>query len=75
MLDVCKAVECVENGELFHFHENPSRQCPVGRNIHNILDDKLARIQGAMEKEMAAITMADIIEDTKKYIAKDQAAR
>ena len=31
--DIYSAVECIENGELFHFHENPNSQCPVGRNI------------------------------------------
>ena len=34
LLDVYQAVECVENGELFHFHDNPNPACPVGRNIH-----------------------------------------
>lgn len=68
MLDIYRAVECVDNGELFHFHENPSQECPVGRNIHNVLDDKLLQIQKAMENEMAKITMAEIITDTKKFI-------
>ena len=27
-LDIYKAVECVDNGELFHFHENPNTKCP-----------------------------------------------
>ena len=73
LLDIYRAVDCVEKGELFHFHENPNQQCPVGRNIHNILDDKLDRIQNAMEREMASITMADVIEDTKKYIGQEAA--
>lgn len=73
LLDIYRAVDCVEKGELFHFHENPNQQCPVGRNIHNILDDKLDRIQNAMEGEMASITMADVIEDTKKYIGQEAA--
>lgn len=67
-LDVYNAVECVESGELFHFHENPNPNCPVGRNIHYVLDDKLKRIQSAMENEMAKITIADVIADTKKRI-------
>lgn len=67
-LDIYRAVECVENGELFHFHENPNTDCPVGRNIHFILDDKLMRIQQAMEKEMESITLRDIIDDAQKYI-------
>lgn len=67
-LDVYNAVECVDSGELFHFHENPNPNCPVGRNIHDILDDKLKRIQDAMENEMTKITIADVIADTKKLI-------
>ena len=54
-LDVYHAVECVENGDLFHFHENPSTECPVGRNIHHILDDKLLRVQDAMDKELVSM--------------------
>ena len=70
-LDVSHAVECVEKGELFHFHENPNPKCAVGRNIHNVLDEKLVRIQRAMEEEMEQITIADVIKDTKGYIEKE----
>ena len=69
-LDIYKAVECVENGELFHFHEKPNELCPVGRNIHLILDDKLAQVQNAMEKELASITLEDIKYDLNKYFTK-----
>ncbi len=68
LLDVYNAVECVEGGELFHFHENPNQSCPVGKNIHTILDVKLQKIQDAMEKEMKSITIQDVINDTKKII-------
>lgn len=67
-LDIYRAVECVENGELFHFHENPNTNCPVGRNIHHILDDKLKRVQEAMEHELAAFTLEDVKRDTQKYL-------
>lgn len=67
-LDIYHAVECVEKGELFHFHENPSADCPVGRNIHGVLDDKLIRVQKAMEDELSSITMEDVIRDTKRLI-------
>ena len=36
--DVYEAIEPVENGDLFNFHTSPNPQCPVGRNIHNLLD-------------------------------------
>lgn len=67
-LDIYRAVECVEDGELFHFHENPNQNCPVGKNIHLILDEKLARVQAAMEKELESITLADVKRDTEKYV-------
>lgn len=67
-LDIYNAVECIDNGELFHFHENSNQECPVGRNIHRILDDKLQQVQKAMECEMKKITIADVIRDTQKYI-------
>lgn len=67
-LDVYRAVECIENGTLFHFHENPSTDCPVGRNIHHILDDKLLRVQEAMERELASITLEDLKRDTQKAL-------
>lgn len=71
-LDIYHAVECVEHGELFHFHENPSTACPVGRNIHMILDDKLQRVQKAMEAELASITLEDVKRDTKLYLERDR---
>lgn len=68
LLDIFKAVECVDGDELFHFHENPNAMCPVGRNIHNVLDDRLENIQAVMENEMRKTTIADIIHDTWQYI-------
>lgn len=67
-LDIYRAVECVDNGELFHFHENPNPKCPVGRNIHLILDEKLLQVQQAMEDELSSITLADVKKDMEKYL-------
>ncbi len=58
--DVYKAVDSVEGGSLFHFHDNPSPECPVGRNIHRLLDGKLQAIQEAMEEKMRGYTIADL---------------
>ena len=71
ILDVYRAVECVEQDSLFHFHENPNEKCPVGRNIHTVLDDKLKRVQDAMETEMRSITLAEIASDIQNMIAKE----
>ena len=58
--DVYEAIEPIENGNLFHFHENPNPECPVGRNIHALLDQKLQAIQGAMEDEMKRYSIEDL---------------
>lgn len=67
-LDIYNAVECIEHGELFHFHENPNANCPVGRNIHVVLDDRLMQVQKAMEAELSSITLEDVIRDTRELI-------
>lgn len=67
-LDIYHAVECVDNDGLFHFHENPNMECPVGRNIHLAMDDKLNRVQRAMEKELASITLQDVKSDIEKMM-------
>lgn len=63
LYDVYLAVDLLEEGELFHFHENPNPNCPVGKNIHTALDDKLLHIQRAMENEMKKYTIADVVND------------
>ena len=64
--DVYLAVDLLGEGELFHFHENPNPDCPVGRNIHAVLDDKLMHIQEAMENEMKKYTIADVAREIEK---------
>ena len=69
--DVYQAIEPVENGDLFHFHEAPNPECPVGRNIHSLLDDKLKAIQDAMEAEMKKYTVADLDTGLKEILKKE----
>ncbi len=69
--DVYQAIEPLEDGNLFRFHENPSPKCPVGRNIHALLDDKLKSIQDAMEEEMKKYTIKDLSTGIKELLAKE----
>ena len=64
--DVYKAVDPIDEEGLFHFHENPNMDCPVGRNIHKSMDKKLKKIQKSMEDEMKTITIADVSADIHK---------
>ncbi|MDE6655395.1 MAG: Rrf2 family transcriptional regulator, partial [Anaeroplasmataceae bacterium] len=62
LYDVYRAMECLEEG-LFHFHENPNSECPVGKNIHSVLDIHLADAQAAMELELKKVTLSNLIND------------
>lgn len=68
--DIYRAVECVDNREgLFHFHENPNPECPVGRNIHAVLDVKLDEIEKTLEDKLKTITLEDVAEAIKPQMA------
>ncbi len=67
--DVYEAIEPVENGDLFSFHESPNPQCPVGRNIHTLLDGKLKSIQQAMENEMKKYTIDNLSGEMQELLA------
>ena len=59
LYDVYRGVDRVE-GDLSHSHENPNPACPVGRNIHAVLDSHLSDAQAAMENELKKVTLADL---------------
>ena len=69
--DVYQAIEPVENGDLFHFHESPNPECPVGRNIHRLLDEKLKAIQNSMEDKMRKFTLADLRTGMQEILAEE----
>lgn len=68
LYDIYKAVDCVDDEGLFHFHENPNAECPVGRNIHKAMDGRLQTAQAALENELKSTTLAQVVADTRKII-------
>ena len=68
LYDIYKAVDCVDDEGLFHFHENPNVDCPVGRNIHKAMDSRLEAAQAALENELKSTTLAQVVADTRKII-------
>ena len=67
LYDIYKAVGSVDEEEgLFHFHEQPNPNCPVGRNIHKVLDQRLIDAQRAMEEKLRQTTLAEIVAETKQ---------
>jgi DNA-binding IscR family transcriptional regulator len=68
LLDVYKAIEPLEHDTLFAFHKNPNPKCPVGKNVHNILDERLLSVQKAMEDKLAAMKLSDVLDDLQRFI-------
>ena len=68
--DVYVAIEPLENNELFNFHKNPNPECPVGKNIHKLLDRKLETIQKVMEDEMKKYTLEGLKDEMQEILGK-----
>ena len=64
LLQVFRAVDSIgPSGQLFSFHDNPNPNCPVGAHIHDVLDQKLERIQLAMEAELGQTSLEQVVAD------------
>ncbi|OME77447.1 transcriptional regulator [Paenibacillus sp. FSL A5-0031] len=60
LLDVYRAVEVIEDGQLFNFHDNPNPKCPVGRNIEAALRLEMKEAQSAMEQRLAQVNLSQL---------------
>lgn len=69
LLDLWRAVDQSDADSLFHFHENPCPQCPVGGNIHAALDGRLTAAQRALEDQLKRTTLADVEKDIRLLAA------
>ncbi|MCK0472799.1 Rrf2 family transcriptional regulator [Halalkalibacter sp. APA_J-10(15)] len=63
LFDVYKAVNVVQENELFSIHENSNPNCPVGRNIQNTVEQLFITAQLAMEKVLKSLTLDDVMQD------------
>lgn len=73
LLDIYKAVseETDESRSVFNFHATPNPKCPVGSSIHAVLDQPLAKVQKAMERQLSSISLQALLNDIKKTNCKD----
>ncbi|MEQ7052359.1 Rrf2 family transcriptional regulator [Paenibacillaceae sp. P-4] len=72
LLDVYRAVEAVEEGELFGFHDHPNPKCPIGANIESVLQLVMLRAQSAMEKVLAEMTLDHLAVDLKDRMEENE---
>jgi len=60
LLDIYRAVNLVEDNQLFRIHEDPNMKCLVGRNIESVLQSELNEAQTAMEQRLAQKTLSQL---------------
>jgi Rrf2 family protein len=68
LLDVYRAVEVVEEDELFNFHDNVNPDCPVGANIESVFRLVLLQAQSAMEQVLAQVTLKQLVTELSEKI-------
>lgn len=61
LLDVYRAVEVIGNGELFHVHDDPNPDCPVGKHIEAALRHELQEAQAALEARLARVSLERLV--------------
>jgi DNA-binding IscR family transcriptional regulator len=65
LFDVYKAVNVVQENELFSVHESPNPDCPVGKHIQESIVALFSIAQLALEKALENVTIEDVVKDIK----------
>ncbi|WP_300703385.1 Rrf2 family transcriptional regulator [uncultured Campylobacter sp.] len=51
---------------LFRFHTNPNELCPLGKNIHSLLDSHFIKAQRVLEEYLASVKLSDLLKKLQK---------
>ncbi len=70
LLDIFRATED-DDSEFFGFHETSNPECPVGHNIHAVLDPEIQASKRALERRLEAVTLQDLIDRLHKLLASE----
>ena len=68
--DIFEAVEDSDE-ELFHMHEHPNTNCPVGGAIKGVLDGHLEAWKTMLLREMQKVTLKDLFLEMQDEIQKN----
>ncbi len=58
LLDIYKAT--IKEDNLFSFHKAPNVNCPVGKNIHSVLDKEFESIKNTFDNELKNIKLSTL---------------
>ena len=71
LLDVYGAVD--EDREVIPVHPSPNPQCPVGRNIHAVLEARIEAAERALQAQLARTTVAELAGDVARRVRRQGA--
>ena len=60
---ICKAIEPDFASKLIGLHPLPSPLCPIGKNIHDVLDCSYQKISNDLCESLKSITLENVISD------------
>ncbi|MDE7220215.1 MAG: Rrf2 family transcriptional regulator [Oscillospiraceae bacterium] len=60
---ICKAIEPDFSSKLIGIHSLPSPLCPIGKNIHSVLDCSYQKIRNNLCESLENVTLENIISD------------
>jgi Rrf2 family protein len=72
LLDVYQAVD--EDRDVIPLHPTPNLLCPVGRNIHGVLESRIKGAEQALQEELARTTIADLAGDVARRVRRQGGA-
>lgn len=58
---ICQTIEPDFLSKLFGVHPAPSHFCPIGQNIHQVLDSSYQNVTDGFSNSLRSITLADMI--------------
>lgn len=65
LFDIYQAV-IDSDDTLFSFHKNPELNCPVGKNIHSVLDSKLEYVEEGFNNRLKSIKLSELTSELDK---------
>lgn len=68
---ICQAIDPNFLSKLFGVHPAPSRLCPVGQNIHQVLDVSYQKVTDEFSNSLRNITLADMTAEYRSAAQRD----
>ncbi len=66
---ICMAAEPDALEKLIGIHAMPSSLCPIGKNIHAVLENPYSKIRNDIKSSLQSVTMKEIIDEYHRIIA------